>query len=118
MRQVPVKNVPLSERETMRQRHKLGDDQIVALWDWRCGMSISYDHMNFTPPALSRIAASTLAVYGDRDFLYSIETGVGMYRAIPKSALWVVPNGRYSPVFLDGAALFAQTALAFFRNAA
>jgi pimeloyl-ACP methyl ester carboxylesterase len=118
MRQIPVENQPPSEWETMRQQHRLGDDQIVALWEWGRGMSVSYDDMNFTPPLLSRITASTLIVYGDRDFLYPIEMGVEMYRAIPKSALWVIPNGGHGPVFMDAAAQFAQTALTFLRNAA
>jgi pimeloyl-ACP methyl ester carboxylesterase len=118
MRQIPVENQPPSEWETMRKRHTLGDDQIVALWEWQGGMSVSYDDMNFTPPSLSRITAPTLIVYGDRDFLYPIEMGVEMYRAIPKSALWVVPNGGHGPVFMDAAAQFAQTALTFLRNAA
>jgi pimeloyl-ACP methyl ester carboxylesterase len=41
---------------------------------------------------------------------------VDLYRAIPKSALWIVPNGGHGPVFLDAAAQFAQTALTFLRN--
>jgi pimeloyl-ACP methyl ester carboxylesterase len=118
MRLIPVGNQPPSEWETMRKRHTLGDDQIVALWEWQRGMSASYDDMNFTPPSLSRITASTLIVCGDRDFLYPIEMGVEMYRAIPKSALWVIPNGGHGPVFMDAAAQFAQTALSFLRNAA
>ena len=118
MRQIPVENQAPSEWETMRKRHMLGDDQIVALWEWQRGMSASYDDMNFTPPLLSRIAAPTLIVYGDRDFLYPIEMGVEMYRAIPKSALWVIPNGGHGPVFMDAAAQFANTALTFLRDAA
>jgi pimeloyl-ACP methyl ester carboxylesterase len=43
---------------------------------------------------------------------------VEMYRAIPRSALWVVPNGGHGPVFFDAAAQFTETALAFFRTAA
>ena len=119
MRQIPVENQPPSEWETMRKRHTLGDDQIVALWEWQRGMSVSYDDMNFTlPPELTRITASTLVVVdGDRDFLYPIEMAVDMYRAIPKSALWIVPNGGHGPVFLDAAAAqFAQTILTFLRN--
>jgi pimeloyl-ACP methyl ester carboxylesterase len=116
MRQVQVENQPASEWETMRKRHPLGDEQIVALWEWQRGMSVSYDDMNFTPPELTRITASTLVVYGDRDFLYPVEMAVDMYRAIPKSALWIVPNGGHGPVFLDAAAQFAQTALTFLRN--
>lgn len=101
--------------EAMRKSHKLGDEQITALWDWTRDMKDSYDDMNFTPPSLSRIKASTLIVYGDRDPLYPVEMAIAMYRAIPRSALWVVPNGGHGPVFFDAAAQFAQTALAFFR---
>ena len=116
MRQVPAaEQQPPQEWETMRKRHKLGDEQIVALWEWARGMKDSYDDMNFTPPCLSRITASTLIVYGDRDPLYPIEMAVEMYRAIPRSALWVVPNGGHGPVFFEAAAQFAQTALAFLR---
>jgi pimeloyl-ACP methyl ester carboxylesterase len=118
MRQVLVENQPPGEWETMRKSHKLGDDQIVALWEWQHGMSVSYDDMNFTPPSLSRIRASTLIVYGDRDFLYPVEMAVDLHRAIPKSALWVVPNGGHGPVFLDAASLFAETALTFFSTGA
>ena len=119
MRQAPAaSDQPPHEWETMRQRHKQGDQQIVALWDWARGLEGSYDDMNFTPPSLSRITASTLIVYGDRDPLYPVEMAVEMYRAIPCSALWVVPRGGHGPVFFDAAAQFAQTALAFFRTSA
>jgi pimeloyl-ACP methyl ester carboxylesterase len=119
MRQVPAAdNQPPQEWEAMRKRHKLGDEQIVALWDWMRRMQDSHDDMNFTPASLSRITASTLIVYGDRDPLYPVEMAVEMYRAIPRSALWVVPNGGHGPVFLDAAAQFAQTALAFFHTLA
>jgi pimeloyl-ACP methyl ester carboxylesterase len=115
MRQVPVEAQPASEWETMRNRHKLGDDQIKALWEWQHGMKDSYDDMNFTPPLLAKIRARTLIVYGDRDFLYPVEMGVEMYRAIPNAALWVVPNSGHGPIFLDAADLFAKTALGFLR---
>jgi pimeloyl-ACP methyl ester carboxylesterase len=118
MRQVSVGNQPAAEWEKMRKFHKLGDDQIIALWEWQRDMKDSYDDMSFTPPSLSRITASTLIVYGDRDFLYPIEMAVEMYRAIPKSALWIMPNGGHGPVFLDAAAQFAKTALTFLRTAA
>lgn len=116
MRQIRAEKHPPSEWETMRKRHKHGDEQILALWEWTRGMKDSYDDMNFTPPALSRITASTLIVYGDRDFLYPIEMAVEVYRAIPRSALWVIPNGGHGPVFLDAAPQFAQTTLAFLKK--
>ncbi|HYM79161.1 MAG TPA: alpha/beta hydrolase [Candidatus Dormibacteraeota bacterium] len=115
MRQVPVDH-PDSEWEIMRKRHRLGDAQITALWDWQRGMKDSYDDMNFTPPLLNGIRASTLVIYGDRDFLYPVEMAVAMYRAIPRSALWVVPGGGHGPVFLDVAPQFVKTTLAFLRQ--
>ena len=119
MRQIPeASDQPPHEWETMRKPHKLGDEQIVALWEWMRGMKDSYDDMNFTPPALSRITSSTLIVYGDRDPLYPVEMALEMHRAIPRSALWVVPNGGHGPVFFEAAAQFAQTALTFFRMSA
>ena len=119
MRQVPApEDQPAAEWETMRKRHKLGDQQIVALWNWAREMKDSYDDMNFTTTSLSRITAPTLIVYGDRDPLYPVEMALEMYRAIHRSALWVVPNGGHGPVFFDAATQFAQTALAFFRMSA
>ena len=118
MRQLPApQNQPPQEWENMRKRHKLGDEQIVALWKWMHEMKDSHDDMDFTPQSLSRIKASTLIVYGDRDPLYPVEMGIEMYRAIPRSSLWVVPNGGHGPVFADAAAQFARTALEFFRTA-
>ena len=116
MRQVSPDNQPPKEWETMRKRHKHGDEQIRAIWEWARAMAGSHDDMNFTPASLSKITASTLIIYGDRDFLYPVEMGVEMYRAIPRSALWVVPNGGHGPVFLDAAPQFVETALAFFRK--
>jgi len=79
-------------------------------------MEHSYDDMNFTPPALSKIATRTLIVNGDRDPLYPVEMAVEMYRAIPRSALWVLPNSGHGPVFLEAAAHFAQTSLIFLQE--
>jgi len=44
------------------------------------------------------------------------EMAVDMYRAIPRSALWVVPNGGHGRIFFDAAPQFVQTALSFFRT--
>jgi len=79
-------------------------------------MKDSYDDMNFTAASLPRITASTLIVYGDRDPLYPVEMAVEMYRAIPRYALWIVPNAGHVPVFFDAARQFAQNALAFLRQ--
>jgi len=118
MAQVPLAaDQPAQEWEIMRRRHKHGDEQIVALWDWARGMSDSYDDMNFTPALLSKITASTLIVYGDRDPLYPVEMALEMYRAISRSALWIVPNAGHGPVFFDAAPQFAQNCAHFLAPA-
>lgn len=115
MRPIPVENQPPEQWEIMRKRHRLGDGQIVALWQWQRGMKDSYDDMNFTPPLLGTIEASTLIIYGDRDFLYPVEMAVEMYRAIPRSALWIVPNGGHGPIFSEAVPQFVQMSLHFLR---
>lgn len=116
MRQMAPDKHSQEEWATMRKRHHHGDDQIAALWEWQHEMKDDYEDMNFTPPSLARIAAPTLIVYGDRDFLYPVEMAVDLYRAIPRSALWVVPGGGHGPIFLGDAPQFAQTSLAFFKG--
>jgi pimeloyl-ACP methyl ester carboxylesterase len=101
----------------MRRSHKRGDQQILDLWKWIRSLQDSYDDVNFTPALLSNIVARTLIIYGDRDPLYPVEMGLELYRAIPQSSLWVVPNGSHGPIFGDAAPQFVQTALKFFREA-
>jgi hypothetical protein len=36
-----------------------------------------------------------------------------LYRSIPQSALWIVPNGGHGPIFGPMAAPFTQTAMAY-----
>jgi pimeloyl-ACP methyl ester carboxylesterase len=56
-------------------------------------------------------------VFGDRDFLYPVSVAVELRESIPRSWLWVVPNGGHGPVFGDDAPLFEKTALAFLGGA-
>lgn len=53
----------------------------------------SYRDLNFTPPLLATIRARTLIIEGDRDVFFPVELPVEIYRAVPKSYLWIVPNG-------------------------
>ena len=54
--------------------------------------------------------------FGDRDPLYPVSIAFELHRAIPRSYLWVVPNGGHGPIFGDAASHFATTALAFLRG--
>lgn len=107
-----------AEWAQMRQWHVHGDEQIKALWDMPLQFADDYEDMNFTPPRLGQITARTLIVHGDRDPLYPLALATEMHAAIPRSNLWVVPNGGHGPIFGRLAAGFAETALAFLNDEA
>ena len=100
-----------TERDALRARHVHGDEQIRLLYDMTRAFAASYDDMAFTPAQLGTIAARTLIVHGDRDPLYPVELAIELFRAIPRSALWIVPNGGHGPIFGERAPVFARAAL-------
>ncbi len=55
--------------------------------------------MNLTSPYLATIKARTLIVHGDRDEFFPVDIPVEMYKAIPGSQLWIVPNGDHVPIY-------------------
>ena len=117
MAQLAVDAFSEAEWTFHRRRHVHGDEQIRMLYNQMRGLKDSHDDMAFTAPLLATIQARTLIVHGDRDPLYPVELALELYRSIPASSLWVVPNGDHGPIFGDRAAAFATTALAFLRGA-
>ncbi|HEX6669498.1 MAG TPA: alpha/beta hydrolase, partial [Gemmatimonadales bacterium] len=77
------------------------------------GFKDSYDDMTFTEPTLQSITARTLIVHGDRDLFFPIAIPVQAYEAIPRSYLWIVPNGSHVPIFEPQAREFQGLALPF-----
>ncbi len=116
MRQFSLESLPPAEQQAMRQRHKHGEEQVQSLLKLAKGFQSSYDDMTFTPPYLGTITARTLLVFGDRDPLYPVYIPVEMHTAIPKSRLWILPNGGHGPIFGDSREQFVETALAFLRG--
>jgi len=100
----------------MRQRHKGGEKQIEQLFEITRGFADNYTDVNFTPQILAAITAETLIVFGDRDPLYPLSLATELYRDIPKSYLWVVPNGGHGPIFREAAPRFEETAMSFLRG--
>jgi pimeloyl-ACP methyl ester carboxylesterase len=90
-----VESLTPEDFERRRQIHRHGDEQIRMLRRQFHAFKDSYDDMNFTPPYLSTITARTLILHGDRDQFFPVEIALEMYRAIPDSYLWIVPNGRH-----------------------
>jgi len=100
----------------LRSVHKHGDGQIRALLSQMNGFKDSYDDQNFTPPYLSTITARTLIIQGDRDRFNPVSTALELYDAIPRSYLWIVPNGSHFPTQGPVQEYFVCTATAFLRD--
>ena len=105
-----------ADLQRMRERHVHGEAQIAQLFHMVRRFADDEDDVNFTRDMLSTISAETLIVFGDRDVLYPVSLAFELHDAIPKSYLWVVPNGGHGPVFGAAAAAFAATALPFLRG--
>jgi pimeloyl-ACP methyl ester carboxylesterase len=103
------------EWEGMRALHVHGDEQIAALWKLPASFAADPTDMAFTAERLGAITAPTLVVAGDRDPLYPVELAVELYRGIPHSALWVVPEGGHGPIFHEQREEFVRRALPFLR---
>ena len=69
---------------------------------------------NFTVPC--SLKARTLIVHGDRDEFFPVNIPVEMYRSIPRSFLWIIPNGGHVPITGPSKDLFAATAIDFFSG--
>lgn len=117
MRQFSFEALPAAEQQALRERHVHGEAQIQALFAIARGFADSHDDMNLTPPLLGTISARTLIVHGDRDPLYPVEHALSLYRAIPSSALCVLPNAGHGPIFGEWKETFVTAALTFLRAA-
>lgn len=103
-----------AERLRMRERHQR-EGQLETLFA-QVNAFAEGDDPNFTAAQLGTITAQTLIVFGDRDPLYPVSLAVDLRQAIPRSWLWVVPNGGHGPVFGRDAPLFVATSLAFLNG--
>ncbi|MFC2125014.1 alpha/beta fold hydrolase [Bacteroidota bacterium] len=101
--------------ERIGSRHSGGAEQARSLMAQFSGFQDSYDDMNFTRPYLSTIKARTLIVHGDRDAFFPVSIPLEQYEAIPKSYLWIVPNGGHVPLIFSEISrdFFVHTVLTF-----
>jgi len=102
-----------TEKTAMRERSKGGQKQIDWLMAQTQLMANTNDDVNFTPAVLGTITARTLIVFGDADPLYPVRLAFELRESIPRSALWIVPNGSHGPIFGSNANQFAETASEF-----
>jgi len=95
----------------MRERHRR-PGQIDRLLAQTRAFADS-DDPDFSAADLASITADTLIVFGDRDPFYPVASGVALRQAIPRSYLWVVPNGGHGPIFGAHASRFLDIAREF-----
>jgi len=97
-RSIDLDNIPEDQMHRFRERHKHGEEQITAMMEWMKIAADDYESTAFTPPYLATIKANTLIVHGERDRRVPVSLALEMYEAIPKSHLWIVPNGGHVPI--------------------
>jgi len=105
--------IPDDQMRRFREIHKHGDQQIISLVERSRKAADDYQDINFTPPYLSTIKANTLIVHGERDRRVPVSIALEMYQAIPKSLLWIVPNGGHVPIRDSYEENFIEVAEAF-----
>lgn len=98
MRQFTIESHSPEEWEAMQRIHFHGDEQIHRIWQQANDMSNSTDDMNFTQEMLAKIKAKTLIVQGDHDPLYPIDITIELFKGIPNSHLWIIPNSGHVPI--------------------
>ncbi len=106
-------SVPNQVKQIYAECATRGESQVRELLTQFSAFKDSYDDMNFTPPLLGTIQARTLIVHGDRDPFFPIAIPVEIYRSIPRTALWIVPNTGHN--FPQTTAAFLETALSFLQ---
>ncbi|MCI0433938.1 MAG: alpha/beta hydrolase, partial [Gemmatimonadetes bacterium] len=104
--------------DALARTHSRGKEQAHMLLTQFHAFKDSYDDMNFTAPLLSTIQARTLIVHGDRDQFFPVSIPAEQYEAIPRSYLWIIPNGGHVPFPRTeaGRQAFAETVTAFLRG--
>ena len=116
VRNSPPEKMTQEDFDYMRKFAKQGDDQVRTLARIFYNFKDSYDDVNFTPPYLATITAKTLIVEGDRDDFIPMQMAVDLFRFIPHSYLWILPNRSLFSLFdPQNTQEFAQMALKFMR---
>lgn len=92
---------PARAREYWLKVHPGGEAQVRELIARFHEVGDIAEEMSFTPEQLSTIEGRTLLVVGDRDGLLPLPLVMKMYQALPRAALWVIPNKGHSAIWPD-----------------
>jgi pimeloyl-ACP methyl ester carboxylesterase len=109
MRSVASEGLPPTVQQEFAKCAPRGDTQVKELVRQFGAFKDSRTDMNFQPADLAKIKAETLILHGDRDEFFPVSIPVGMYGAIPKAQLWIVPGGSHQPTAGASKAAFLET---------
>jgi pimeloyl-ACP methyl ester carboxylesterase len=111
-----METLPGVVRDLYRSCAVHGENQMRGVVDRVRSYENETDDVYFSAAQLQTIRARTLVVQGDRDRLFSVETALEMYRAIPNSELWIVPRGGHVPIWGDRKPEFLRVAREFLNR--
>jgi len=117
MRNAAWENLPPFLQDMYRTCASRGEAQARELARQFGALKDNEGDMAFTPDMLGTIRARTLIVHGDRDEFFPVAIPAEMYRSIPGSQLWIVPNGDHVPIYEERTPEFLRIARAFLAAA-
>ena len=101
-------NLPDSFVEELKKTHHHGEAQIKALFNPNLNYKISLSKED-----LNTFNFRTLIVHGDRDEILGIEPAIALYKNIPNSTLWIVPDTGHIAIIGNNQKSFLATSLHF-----
>lgn len=101
-------SLPPSFIKELNKNHHHGEAQIRALFDPTLNYQIA-----LSEEQLNKFKFRTLIVQGDRDKILGVEPAFTLYKNIPNSALWIVPNTGYIAIGGSNKENFLATSLQF-----
>lgn len=86
-------------QEYYLSHHPGGRPQIEEIMGALRGTADNHEDFDFSPEHLSTLPTRALLVWGDADPIFPVGLALEMHKALPNSALWVVPNQGHAPIW-------------------
>jgi pimeloyl-ACP methyl ester carboxylesterase len=103
------KSLPDSFIEELKKIHSHGESQIRALFN----PNLNYQ-IYLRDEEVKAISTRTLIIQGDRDEIFGVDPAILLYRNLPNSELWIVPNTGHIAITDLNLEIFLTKSLQFF----
>lgn len=97
LKSTTMESLPPEVLAGFRECANRGEQQARSLVDQFRALGFSKNDTDLKAADLAKISARVMIVHGDRDMFFPVSVPVAIYESIPRSALWIVPNGGHSP---------------------